>query len=129
MILEIWSTTDRFFSHFGPFFALLHPPPLTTQRIKVLKKWLYTILFLRYGVWWMQLLHFTLGNFLPFHTPNCPKTKIKKKKKKKPLPGYIIILHKSTKNHDPTLYCSWDMAHDTCDFYFSFWVIFCTFTP
>ena len=103
--------------------------PLTTQRIKVLKKWLYTILFLRYGVWWMQLLLFILGNFLPFHTPNCPKTKISKKRKKKTMPGYIIILHKSIKNHDHTPYCSWDMAHDTCDFYFSFWVIFCTFTP
>ena len=29
-----------FFSHFGPFFALLHPlPHLTTQKIKILKKW------------------------------------------------------------------------------------------
>ena len=26
------------------------------------------------------------------------------------------------------LYCSWDMARDRCD-YFSFWAIFCTFTP
>ena len=28
MIPEIWSTTDRIFSHFWPFFALLQPPPL-----------------------------------------------------------------------------------------------------
>ena len=31
MTPEIWSTTDRIFLHFGPFFALLHhllPPPL-----------------------------------------------------------------------------------------------------
>ena len=27
MIPEIWSTTDGIFSHFGPFFALLHPLP------------------------------------------------------------------------------------------------------
>ena len=42
MIPEIWSTTDRFFSHFGPFFDPFTPhptPPLTTQRIKILKKW------------------------------------------------------------------------------------------
>ena len=51
MIHGIWSTTDRIFSHSGPFFALLHPltqpppapfpPPanLTTQRTKILKKW------------------------------------------------------------------------------------------
>ena len=29
----------RLFCHFGPFFALLTPSPLTTQKIKVLKKW------------------------------------------------------------------------------------------
>ena len=51
MIHGIWSTTDRIFSHSGPFFALLppltQPPPapspppanLTTQRTKILKKW------------------------------------------------------------------------------------------
>ena len=26
MVPEIWKATDRIFSHFGPFFALLHPP-------------------------------------------------------------------------------------------------------
>ena len=34
MTPEIWSTTDRFFLHFGPFFALLHRlllPPLPLQ--------------------------------------------------------------------------------------------------
>ena len=41
----------------------------------------------------------------------------------------IIILHKCTKNHDHRLYCSWDMAHDRYNCYFSFWVIFCPFTP
>ena len=44
------------------------------------------------------------------------------------MPGNIIILHKYTKNHDHMLYCSWDMAHDACN-YFSFWAIFCPFTP
>ena len=29
---------DRIFCHFGPFFVLL-PPPLTTPKIKILKKW------------------------------------------------------------------------------------------
>ena len=27
------------------------------------------------------------------------------------------------------LYYSWDMARDTCNCYFSFWTIFCPFTP
>ena len=26
-------------------------------------------------------------------------------------------------------YCSWDIVHDRCDFYFSFCAIFCPFTP
>ena len=53
----------------------------------------------------------------------------KKKKKMKKAPGDIIILHKCTKNHDHVLCCSWDMVCDGCNCYFSFWAIFCTFTP
>ena len=33
-----------------------------------------------------------------------------------------------TKNDDHMLYCSWDMAHDRCNFYFSFWTFFSPFT-
>ena len=43
--------------------------------------------------------------------------------------GYIIILHKSTKNHDHILYCSWNMVRGRCNWYFPFWAIFCLFTP
>ena len=43
--------------------------------------------------------------------------------------GDIIILHKCTKNQDHMLYCSWDMACDVCNCYFSFWTAFCPFTP
>ena len=43
--------------------------------------------------------------------------------------GDIIILHKCTKNHDHILYCSWYMACDTCNSYFSFWAIFCLLPP
>ena len=43
MIPEIWSVTDRIFSHFGPFFALLHSSPLqqplTAWNMKKSKKW------------------------------------------------------------------------------------------
>ena len=35
-----------------------------------------------------------------------------KKEKKTPAD---IILHKSTKNHDHMLYCSWDMVRDSCN--------------
>ena len=30
MVPEIWTATDRIFSHFGPFIALL-PPPYNTE--------------------------------------------------------------------------------------------------
>ena len=80
---DIWRVTDVIIFHFGLFFALL---PLQQP-----KKW-----------------------------------KFQKSEKN---PGDIIILHKYAKNHDYMLYCSWDMAHNTCNCYFSFWAIFCTFTP
>ena len=38
------------------------------------------------------------------------------------------LLHKCTKSYDHMVYCSWDMEHDRCN-YFSFWDIFCPFTP
>ena len=37
MVPEIWSVTARMFCHFGPFFYPF--TPLTTQKIKILKKW------------------------------------------------------------------------------------------
>ena len=40
-----------------------------------------------------------------------------------------MILHKSTKNHDIMLYCSWDMVCEGCNCYFSFWAIFLPFNP
>ena len=68
-----------------------------------------------------------MGQFLPFYSPNSPKNQNFEKMKK--TPGDIIILHKCTKNHDHMLYCSWDVVHDRCNCYFSFWVIFCPLLP
>ena len=62
-----------------------------------------------------------LSHFLPFY----PHNNLKNEK----MPGDIIILHKCTKNHDHMLYCSWDMPHDGCNCYFSFWTIFLLFYP
>ena len=64
--------------------------------------------------------------YLPFYPPNSPKNENFKQMKKNP--GDIIILHKCTKKYDHILYCSQDMARDRCN-YFSFWAIFCPFTP
>ena len=62
----------------------------------------------------------------PFISLTARKIKLQKKMKK--TPGDIIILHKCTKNHDHMLYCSWGMAHDRCNCYFSLSAIFCPFT-
>ena len=73
----------------------------------------------------MQLL-FILGYFLPYYPTNSLKNRNFRKMKK--TPGDIILLHRCPNNHDHMLYCSWDMAHEECN-YFSFWAIFCSFTP
>ena len=46
----------------------------------------------------------------------------------KKTPRDVITLHKSTKNCDHMVYCSWDMTHGRCNCYFSFWAIFCLST-
>ena len=85
--------------------------------ILVYRKWpSYNVWFMRY--WARQT---------KFHPTNKPENKILKNWRKNP-PG-DIILHKCAKNHDHMLYCSWDMARDGCNFYFSFWPTFCPFIP
>ena len=65
--------------------------------------------------------------FCPFTPLTAQKIEILKKWKKKH--GDIIILHMCTKTYDQMMYSSWDMVHDRCNCYFSFWAIFCPFTP
>ena len=82
-----------------------------------------------YGSW-----EWDRQNFLSFLTIFCPFTPLKNPKNQnfenmKKAHGDTIILHKCTKNHDHMPYCSWDMARDRCNCYFSFWAIFCPFTP
>ena len=55
------------------------------------------------------------------------KTKISKKINKRS--GDITIFHKCTENHDHLLSCFWDMVCGGCNYYFSFWAIFCPFIP
>ena len=72
------------------------------------------------------MLFLILGYFLHFYLLEIPKkSKFWKNEKK---PGDIIILHMCIKNYDQMMYGSWDMVHDGCN-YFSFWAIFCPFTP
>ena len=107
MVPDIWSATDRTFCHFRLLFVLLPSPlPLTTQKIKILKKCkkqhleissFYTsvpqIIIICYTspeIWRMAdgiMFHF--GPFLPFYPSNSPQNQNLKKWKKKP--GDTII--------------------------------------
>ena len=64
--------------------------------------------------------------FLLFYPSSSLNQNFKKMKK---TPGDIIILLKCTQDHDHMLYCSLDMARHRCNCYFSFWAIFCLFSP
>ena len=56
-----------------------------------------------------------MSNCLPFnHPPPSPLTAQKWKVQK----------NKKIKNHDQIIYFSWDMAHDGCNCYISFWAVF-----
>ena len=83
----------------------------------------YNVWFLRYGARQTEFF-LILEHFLPFYPTNNPKNQNFEKIKA----GDIIILQNCTKNHDHMLYCSWEMAHDRCNFYFSFQAIFGSFT-
>ena len=138
MIPEMQSEIDRiflsFWSIFCPFSSRAPAPK------KTLKKWNNTSggtindHHMMHGSWDMecdrQNFFIILSQFLPFYLTHDPKTQ----NFEKITPGDIIILHKCTKNHDHMLsmindQCSWDIAHDWCNFNFSFWAIFCPFIP
>ena len=85
----------------------------------------YDVWFVRYVACWTELF-VILDHFLPFYTSSNLKNENFEKLKK--IPGDIIILYKCAKNHDHMLYCSWEMARNGCNCYFSFWAIFCPFT-
>ena len=72
-------------------------------------------------------------NYFSFSTIFCPftpltarKIKIKKNIKNAWISSFYISV---PKNYDQMMYSSWDMVHDRCNCYFSFWAIFCPFTP
>ena len=147
-----WQSYDVWFLKYGAwqtyFFVILdhflHFYPLTTQKIKILIKMIKLpgdmIIFhmctindihMMYGFWDMKcdeqnfLSFWTI--FFPFYPPNNPKNPNFEELKKKKTPGDIIILQKCTKNHDQMLHCSFDMANNKYNYYFSFWAIFCPF--
>ena len=126
---EIWCVTDIIIFHFGLFLPFY---PLTAQKIKISKNkknpwryhhftqvyqksWSYAILFLRHGMWWMQLLFSILGYFLPFYPCNLLK-KWKFQKNEKDNWKYHHFTQVCQKSCH-MLCCSWDMVHDRCNRY------------
>ena len=67
------------------------------------------------------------ASFFPFYLSNSLKNQNFEKMKQ--IPGDTIILHICTTNSDQMMYSSWDMVCDRFNCYFSFWTIFCPFTP
>ena len=152
-----WQSYDVWFLRYRTrqteFLVTLDSPftPLTTRKIKILKKWenyleilsfytcvpKMTIIWYVYGSWDIKL---DRQNFLSFWTvfwpfttqkikPNFNNPKNQNFEKLKKMLGDIIISHKCTKNHDHMLYYSLlDMVHNRCNCYFSFWAIFCSLT-
>ena len=139
MIPEIWSAPDIFLSSWAIFCPFT---PITARKKKNSKKMKKPgdIIILHkcstnhddslYRSWdmtcdWCNCYLWFWTIFLPFYPYNSPKNENFKKMKK--TPG-DIFLHKCTTNHDNKLYCSWDMARDGCNCYFSFRTIFYPFT-
>ena len=81
----------------------------------------------------LDIMHDRCNCYFSFWTTFCPFISLTDKninifKKMKNTPEDIIILQQCTKNHDHMLYSSWDMVCDRYN-YFSFWAMFCPFTP
>ena len=121
-------------------FLLFHPPPppkdKENQNFGKLKKKPRDIIILhmctindnhlKYGSWDME---HNRQNFFLILDLFCLFTINQNFEKLKKTVGDIIILHKSTKNHDNMLHYSWDTAHVDVIFYIPFGAIFCPFTP
>ena len=85
----------------------------------------YDVWFLRYQVWQTEIF-FILDNFLPIYALKTQKIKILRKPKKH---LEILSLYNSVPKIMIICYTVPDMARDRCNCYFSFWAIFCPFTP
>ena len=135
MVLEISSGTG----YFLPFYLPNNPENQNFEKMKKTpgntiilheyhKSKSYDVWFLRYGA--RRTEFFSFWTILPCCPPpplNNPKNQNFEKWKKTPTD--ITILHKCATNDNHMIYCSWDMAPDGCNCYFSFWAIFWLFTP
>ena len=147
MMYDSWDMEhDKYFflilDHFLPFYTPVPPNNPENQNFEKMKKATGDVIILHkctinnnhmiYGSYEMwsapdRFFFCHLGPFFALSPPNSLKIEHFKKMKKSP--GGITILLKYTKNHDRRLYCSWDMACDGCNYYFSFGHFFPPFTP
>ena len=124
------------FCPFNPQSPINNPKNQNFEKMKIiiLHKCTINDNHMIYGSWDIDCNRFFLSSwaiFCPFTPPPHPSNSTKNQnfiKWNKNTLRYII-LHKCTKKHYHILYCSWDMACDTCNFYFSFYAIFCILTP
>ena len=105
------------FLSFGTIFCSLSP--LTTQKIKILKKWkkLLEILFYcvpKMTITWCMVPETwsTRQNFLSFWTVFHPFTPLRTSKSKFWIDERHIILHMCTINENHMMYGSWDMKYN-----------------
>ena len=138
----LWSEADWIFYHFGPFSPFYPPPPLTTQKIKILKKWKkasrdtiiqYTWCVPKIMIIWCMLpeIWSVTHNFLSFWAILFPFVSLKTlkieiwKNIKKTWRYYPFthVYHK-WRSYDVSFlkYKAWERV------FLSFWTIFCTLT-
>ena len=129
IVPEIWSVTERIFLSFWTAFCLF--TPLTTQKIKILKKWKKVGNFIILHMCTIndnQMMYSSWDTeherqiFLSFWTIFCPITplttqNIKILKKLKKNPADIIILQMCTIIYNHMKYGSWDIEHDGQHFF------------
>ena len=134
---EAWQTEYFFIlDRFCPF------TPLTTWKIKILKKWkqhleisFHTCVPKMIIIWCMVPEIWSMRDKIfchsgPFFALLPPLTTWKNQSfgKMRKMPGDVIILHKHSKNHDQMLYYSLDMALNRYNCYFSFGLLFVPIT-
>ena len=120
--------------------------PLKTRKIKILKKWkkhleilsfyktvakIRIVCYTALEIWHVTDLFFILDYFLPFYHPNSLKNDNFKKFEKNTWRCYHFtkVYQKLWSYGILFLRCGTWQRHDRGNWYFSFWVIFCPFTP
>ena len=141
IVPQIWSAKTEFFVILDcllPFYPSNNPKNQNFEKMKTHPGDIITLHMctindnhMMYGSWDIEC---DGQNFLSFSTVFCSFTllttqKIIILKKWKKHLEIISLLNKCTINDSHMMYGSWDMKRDRCNCYFSFWAIFCLFTP